>query len=300
MPKPARRPSPAVVSVSRDLLAARRATTQRYIGPAAWDILEVLAGDRGSPRRETLVPSLVALMGALIDELRDRPATGYDGKLYQRAAIARLVEVAATSLGRLAPLPVRFRGEAVGSLVAILEMPLQGWCRPECCSAGHTRIAQLGAHGAMLRSLGRIDGEAGAQLSTSLVLDLLTQAGRGRGVPGAELLARSNEACRVHLGPLRAGLEGRHWQVAEICVRALSRPAIADLPAISSQLNHEHWQVRLAAIRGLARHETKTKAKTKAKVIKRLTKLAKRDGHPAVRWHASKLLESCRCCDDSA
>lgn len=277
-----------MVSVSRELLAVGQAATRRWTGDVAWELLEALAGEREGPRRETLVPSLVALVGALVDELGDRPAAGYDAKLQQRATIARLVEVAATGLGRLAPLPLRFRGAAVGSLMAALETPLQGWCRPECCSAGSTRIAQLRAHGAILRGLGRVDAEAGAQLSSSLAMNLLTQAGRGRGVPAAELLVRSDEACRVHRGPLRAGLEGRHWQIAAICVRGLSRPTIGDLPAILSQLKHEQWQVRLAAVRGLERYAAK------AKVSKRLTKLAKRDGHPAVRRRASKLLEVCR------
>lgn len=222
-------------------------------------------------------PSLVEEIVACV---RAAPTAGYSERQELLKKAARAARALCSKLQR------HEAAHARPAFFAVLEMPLNGTCVPECCDASYIRAIQIEAKCEVLTTWRRLDPHVANDLPPSMVADLVIPTSKRIALAAIELLERSPTASRTHLELVIEALEHPRWQVAECAARMLGRVGPfakkQALASLTKALRHAQWQVRKAVAKAMGRmvigkHE-------------RLADVAARDRHPAVRYAASKAL----------
>lgn len=176
--------------------------------------------------------------------------------------------------------------EARPAFLAILAMPLNGTCAPQCCEASWVRAQQIQAKREMLVAWRKWDPDVAEVLSLAVWKDLVIPSSKRIALAAVELLERSPGASLAHIDILLEALEHPRWQVAECAARSLGKLGRSvkgkSLAGLTKALRHTQWQVRKAVVKALGRMIDGRH--------KELERIAERDGHVAVRYEACKVL----------
>lgn len=215
-----------------------------------------------------------------------RPATGYDDKLRaseQQAAVRRVVAQLLGAMGRRAEV-------TIPRLVETLREPMQGGCRPECCSASHVRREQVLTRLVVLQQLRRIRVDVGIELDEGLVRALLDKTSGKIALGALELLSQSSDSVKLHGRAIVEALEHPRVRVQEQALRALCRVDSTDVPralaAATKSLFHERASMRRTAIRAVTALRVGGGERDRVRANERLSRLADRDPDLSVRARA--------------